>query len=215
MNFGDRKDCHFSSLRGGYHINPHLQKSFDKYGEDNFEFIVLYKCEDNEDVSTVNELEQEYINFYKEKGLAYNIGDGGDGGHNLGKHLSANTKRKIGDKNRINMTGRKATDTTKKKMSESQKKRFENLTDEERQEYAKRISEYASGYHWSKESKENFSKRQQTKPNGAKYDVGTVREIRRLHEEENLSYTEISNLLDIPKHTVYLIATYRRWKHIV
>lgn len=214
MNFGDRKDCHFSSLRGGYHINPHLQKSFDKYGEDNFEFIVLYECKDNEDVSTVNELEQEYIRLYKEKGLAYNIGDGGDGGHNLGKHLSANTKRKIGDKNRINMTGRKATDATKKKMSESQKKRFENLTDEERQEYAKRISEYASGYHWSQESRENFSKMQQTKPNGAKYDVRTVREIRRLHEEEELSYAEISKLLDIPKHTVYLIATYRRWKHI-
>lgn len=58
MNFGDRRDCHFASLRGGYHINPHLQKSFDKYGEDNFEFIILHNCLNNEDSDQVNELEK-------------------------------------------------------------------------------------------------------------------------------------------------------------
>lgn len=58
MNFGDRRDCHFASLRGGYHINPHLQRSFDKYGEDNFEFIVLHNCQNNEDSDQVNELEK-------------------------------------------------------------------------------------------------------------------------------------------------------------
>lgn len=152
MNFGDRKDCHFASLRGGYHINPHLQKSFNKYGEDNFEFIVLYQCNNNEDSNMVNELEKKYIKLYKDKKLAYNIGDGGDGGHNLGKHLS-------------------------------------------------------------EESKENFSKIQQSKPNGAKYDIETVRKIRRLHEDKNLTYTEISKLLNMNRQTVYLIATYRRWKY--
>ena len=54
----------------------------------------------------------------------------------------------------------------------------------------------------------------QKKTNRAEYDVKTVKEIRRLHEKENLTYTEISNLLDIPRPAVYLIATYRRWKHI-
>lgn len=213
MNFGDRKDCHFASLRGGYHINPHLQKSFNKYGEDNFEFIVLYQCNNNEDSNMVNELEKKYIKLYKDKKLAYNIGDGGDGGHNLGKHLSEETKRKIGDKNRINMTGHKATIETKKKMSESQKNRFNRMSDEELKEYGKRISQYASGYKWSEESKEKFSKIQQSKPNGAKYDVETVKKIRHLHEDKNLTYTEIAKLLNIRRHTVYLIATYRRWKY--
>lgn len=213
MNFGDRKDCHFASLRGGYHINPHLQKSFNKYGEDNFEFIVLYECKNNEDSDIVNGLEKKYIKLYKDKELAYNIGDGGDGGHNLGKHLSEETKRKIGDKNRINMTGRKATIETKKKMSESQKARFSKMSDEERREYGKQISQYSSGYKWSEESKENFSKIQQSKPNGAKYDIETVRKIRRLHEDKNLTYTEISKLLNMNRQTVYLIATYRRWKY--
>ncbi len=214
MNFGDRRDCHFASLRGGYHINPHLQKSFNKYGEDCFEFIILNKCYNNESSDAVNELEKEYIKLYKEKGLAYNIGDGGDGGYNLGKHLSEETKKKIGTKNSINMTGRKATNETKIKMSKSQKNRFAKFSKEEREQYGKSISEYASGYTWSQKSKDNFSKLQQKKPNGAKYDIFTVKEIRKLHEEKNLSYTEISNLLDVPRPTVYLIATYRRWKHI-
>lgn len=161
----------------------------------------------------VNELEKKYIKLYKDKKLAYNIGDGGDGGHNLGKHLSEETKRKIGDKNRINMTGRKATIETKKKMSESQKNRFNRMSDEELKEYGRQISQYASGYKWSEESKENFSKIQQSKPNGAKYDIETVRKIRRLHEDKNLTYTEISKLLNMNRQTVYLIATYRRWKY--
>ena len=144
MNFGDRRDSHFSSLRGGYHINPHLQKAFDKYGESNFKFIILYECKNNEDTNAVNELEKKYIKLYKDMKLAYNIGDGGDGGWNLGQHLSEETKRKIGDKNRINMTDRKATDETKKKMSISQKKRYENFSEDDWKEYSKRISEYAS-----------------------------------------------------------------------
>lgn len=48
--------------------------------------------------------------------------------------------------------------------------------------------------------------------NGAKYTIEQVKEIRRLHEEENKGYTEISEIMNIPRPTVYLIATYRRWK---
>ena len=39
-----------------------------------------------------------------------------------------------------------------------------------------------------------------------------VNEIRRLYENENKTYTEISNIMNIPRQAVYLIATYRRWK---
>lgn len=50
--------------------------------------------------------------------------------------------------------------------------------------------------------------------NGALYTVEQVKEIRRLHEKENKGYTEISELMNIPRQAVYLIATYRRWKEI-
>ena len=147
-------------------------------------------------------------------GLAYNIHDGGDEGYNLGKHLSDETKRKIGEKNRIHMTGRKLPQKVKDKMSISQKERFEKMTEDEIKHWGKMMSEKARGYKWSDESKKNFSKLQHTKPNSAKYDIETVREIRRLHEKEKLGYTEISNIMNIPRGTVYNIATYMRWAHV-
>lgn len=210
-NFGDRRDCHIAALRGGYGVNSHLQRAWDKYGEENFEFEVLQVCDSNDDL---NALEQEYIRMCKALGNCYNIADGGEGGHLLGKHMSEETKRKIGEKNRENMLGKKASDETRAKMSVSQKARFARMTDEELDEYGKAISVYASGYKWSDEAKQRFAEKQQTEPNGAKYTVEHVKEIRRLHEECGLGYTEISEKMNISRHTVYLIATYRRWKNV-
>lgn len=61
-------------------------------------------------------------------------------------------------------------------------------------------------------SKPKLSQKMKNNKNGAKYTVEQVKEIRRLHESENKNYSEISQIMNIPKHTIYLIATYRRWK---
>lgn len=50
---------------------------------------------------------------------------------------------------------------------------------------------------------------------GEKYTIEEVREIRRLYEQEQKSFLEISKTMNIPKPAVYLIATYRRWKYAV
>lgn len=207
MSFGDRWDCHKAQLRGGYHENPHLQNSWNKYGEENFEFIIVYDCQNQEDKDFVNQLEIDEIAKYKSFGLAYNIHDGGEGGLFLGKHLSEETKRKIGEKNRINMLGRKASEETKKKMSDSQKARYDKWTDEDRREWGQKISKAQSGI-----KKPKLKEIMKNNKNGAKYTIEQVKEIRRLHEEENKGYTEISEIMNIPRPTVYLIATYRRWK---
>ena len=60
-NLNKRKYQHFNSLMKNKHYNLYLQKSFNKYGKDNFEFIVLCKC----DESQLIELEQFYINKIK------------------------------------------------------------------------------------------------------------------------------------------------------
>lgn len=210
-SFGDRWECHRSQLRGGYHDNSHLQRAWNKYGENNFEFSIVEVVNDK---SLLNDLEINYISVFRANNKSYNIHDGGDGGFLLGKHLSDLTKKKIGEKNRINMLGRKTSEETKQKMSESQRKKFARMSDDEREEYGRRVSKYASGYRWSDAAKQNFSEMQKTSPNGAKYNVETVREIRRLHEKENMGYTDISKKLGIPRPSVYLIATYRRWKYI-
>ena len=44
MNFGDRWDSHKSLLRNGKHFNLYLQRAWNKYGEINFEFIIIEEC---------------------------------------------------------------------------------------------------------------------------------------------------------------------------
>lgn len=139
MNFGDRWDSHRSLLNSGKHDNPHLQKAWNKYRQDNFEFIVIEDCE----VDELSDREKYYIKLYKNMGLAYNIHDGGDEGYNLGKHLSEETKRKIGDRNRINGFGRKASDETKEKMSKSHKgKKYAPMSEDGKQNIQRAQQKY-------------------------------------------------------------------------
>ena len=40
-NFNNRKITHLTKLNKGKHENKYLQRAWNKYGEDNFEFIIL------------------------------------------------------------------------------------------------------------------------------------------------------------------------------
>lgn len=44
-NIYERWDSHKKELRHNCHYNGHLQNAWNKYGEDNFQFIILEKCE--------------------------------------------------------------------------------------------------------------------------------------------------------------------------
>ena len=191
MNFGDRWDSHRSLLNSEKHDNPHLQNAWNKYGEENFEFIIIEEC----NVEELSEREKYYIKLYKDIGLAYNIHDGGDEGYNLGKHLSEETKRKIGDKNRIKMTGRKASDATKKKMSE-----------------AHTGMKYSP---MSEEGRKNIQLSQQRyyEENPKKLCVEDVIKIRELHIE-GLNYSEIARKYNVTPQCINDICNYNRWKQV-
>ncbi len=47
INFNDRRNLHFSKLKRGKHHSIILQRAYDKYGIDNFEFIILEECEND------------------------------------------------------------------------------------------------------------------------------------------------------------------------
>lgn len=85
-----RKSEHIRSLRGAYHYNEYLQRSFDKYGIGNFELIVLERCE----LSQLDEKETEYINQYNtmDRSIGYNLRSGG---HK--PKLSKESKKKISE----------------------------------------------------------------------------------------------------------------------
>ena len=52
---------HFRELRRGVHHCHHLQRAFDKYGEDNFETEILLICNENDDLKTISQPQSHWL----------------------------------------------------------------------------------------------------------------------------------------------------------
>lgn len=115
--FIERYWNHLWKLTNNKHDNDHLQKSFNKYGTECFEFSVLHILQPEENI---DELERKYINQY-DKNILYNIQNGGQDFTMKDVPMSENTKKKIGIKNHYNIIGKKHSESTKQKMSEVRK----------------------------------------------------------------------------------------------
>lgn len=110
-NIRQRLSRHNSNLKYKKHKNIHLQTSYDKYGDGNFEFIIL---ETLEDASQLVEREQFYIDFYQSanRNFGYNkIIDAVRG------TLSEESIKKISLKSK----GRTCSEETIKRMSKAKK----------------------------------------------------------------------------------------------
>lgn len=81
---------HVSELKHGYHHNDYLQKSWNKYGENNFKFYILEYCS----VNILYNREIYWINFYNtiNRDNGYNLKSGGQNG---GSILSEYSKEKL------------------------------------------------------------------------------------------------------------------------
>lgn len=86
-NIKHRKIHHFNALRGNYHSNKYLQRSWNKYGEENF----IFKIIENVDIDKLDDREVYWINYYKNKAGVYNLDSGG----NKNKKLSKVSRMKI------------------------------------------------------------------------------------------------------------------------
>lgn len=117
---------HQWKLKDGTHDNKHLQNAWNLYGEEYFSFTALDVVDDEHNY-LLDGLEEKYIKIYRDMNHCYNILDGGKGLR--GFSLSEEHKRKIGEKNRINMTGKKHSEETKRKMSEARKGKHTNRSD--------------------------------------------------------------------------------------
>ena len=101
---------HINELNKNIHNNLHLQRSWNKYGKENFVFDII---EINEDNDKIDRLEMFYINQYDSFVNGYNMNLGGKSG-NLGYKHTEESLLKM--KNA--MTGKKHTEETKKLMSD-------------------------------------------------------------------------------------------------
>ena len=108
VNITHRWRKHRNELKNGIHINPHLQHSWDIYGEESFQFLVLELC----NVESLNERELFYINKYQSSNsdYGYNIKGGGDSVYSMQEE----TKRKIG----AALTGKKWPEDRRLKFSQ-------------------------------------------------------------------------------------------------
>jgi len=90
--FNKRWKEHKNDLRINKHHNPHLQKSYNKYGKDNFKFVIIERCSD----SSLLKKEDKWIEYYKSRNRKY-----GYNYRTAERHLIAeSTKIKIGNANR-------------------------------------------------------------------------------------------------------------------
>lgn len=99
---------HKYELSRGSHDNDYLQKSWDKYGQDNFKFYILELC----DVSMMDELEVYYIDLYQtiNRDNGYNLTSGGGANKQYSKEVC--------DKISQALMGHEVSPETRKKVSE-------------------------------------------------------------------------------------------------
>ena len=99
---------HKYELSRGSHDNDYLQKSWDKYGPDNFKFYILELC----DVSMMDELEVYYIDLYQtiNRDNGYNLTSGGGANKQYSKEVC--------DKISQALMGHEVSPETRKKVSE-------------------------------------------------------------------------------------------------
>ena len=121
---------HKNRLRRGIHINKHLQRAWNKYGENNFKFEFLYLCPSTD-------LNKEEIRLIKEhntfdKNFGYNLTTGGES-----PVMSEETKEKI----RQSCMGEKHTLFGKHRSEETKQRIREALSGENCYNYGKHLSE--------------------------------------------------------------------------
>lgn len=99
INLRRREVKHFTELRNNKHVNKHLQRAFNKYGEENFKFGIMLFCEQSE----LTYYEDFFIKYYNTQSLGYNICDANSPPDNSGKNngmygkTPANARRDIDD----------------------------------------------------------------------------------------------------------------------
>lgn len=127
VSFSKRWGTHINQLRNNKHHNKYLQRAWNKYGEDNFEFSII---EIVEDTSMLLEKEQYWIDRLRVCDNEFGYNSLAIAGSPHGYKHSKETKIKMSQ----SQTGRKHSDETKKKLSEAKSK--ENLSEETLSKYS-------------------------------------------------------------------------------
>ena len=117
INIKKRIASHKRGLRNGNHHCIFLQRAYNLYGEDSFEFVIREIKVHNTD--ELRELEERYISYCWKSGLLYNTSKKASGGDLISYHPLLQE--------------------IKKKQSINSKRRYENMTKEDREELSNKF----------------------------------------------------------------------------
>lgn len=120
IHVNKRLDEHKNTLNNNCHHNRHLQRAWNKYGEENFSFEIVEILDS--DVDILRQREQYWMDYYKSYDLnvGYNISHSsiGHSGHTISEEAKGKIRQKTtGELNHF--YGKHHTEESKKKMSEN------------------------------------------------------------------------------------------------
>lgn len=143
-----RKREHLNELRNNRHSNDYLQNAFNKYGEQSFVFEQIEECSREQ----LNSREEYWLSIY--------------GGCNSPKNYNLSPAGGCAGASKatlLKLKGRKVSDETKQKMSQSRKGKKLNLSDEQRKAIGERTRNNLSGKPRTEEYKKRLSEKLKTK----------------------------------------------------
>ena len=138
INIKKRIASHKKGLRKGNHHCIFLQRAYNLYGEDSFEFVIREVKVHN--TTELRNLEERYISYCWKSGLLYNTSKKASGGDLISYHPLLQE--------------------IKKKQSINSKRRYENMTKEDREELSNKFTGKKNpnyGNKWSDELRKRVS----------------------------------------------------------
>lgn len=204
-NLQKRKDHHLSLLRNKKHDSKHLQRAWNKYGEENFIFYVL----DIIDTPSLSIREQYYLDTLlfansdslKFKNLGYNKAKNAERS-GLGRIVSDKIRKRMSEDRKGNknpMFGKKMSDITRKKVSDNNAKYWLGKTHSE--ETIKKICLKNVDV---RGSKNGWAKLTETK----------VIALRKFYAENKITFKELGLKYKISAANACDIINRKSWKHI-
>lgn len=199
---------HKSDLCNDRHSNPHLQNSWNKYGKENFEFVILLYCDEN----YVYYYEQAFLdNIYCE----YNIAENAIAPM-LGKKHTKEAKIKIGNAAKGSKNAWYKTGPPKWVIDKAAKVNTGN--------------KYNKGRVWTREQKEKASKAHKGKKlterhkaktgskgvdnPSAKLTASDVIEMREIRKNTGMTYKKIGSIYGVSFSTAYDAIKRNTWRHV-
>lgn len=185
INLEIRLKNHKAKLRNNHHSNQYLQRSWDKYGENNFKFEIIEECKKEEIINK----EQYWIDYYKsyDENNGYNLSP--TAGNILNYKMNEEQKNKISKA----LMGHKLSEETKQKISKTRKERK---------------------YKISKKHLELLKKLNSENNPNAKLKKEDVIKIRQLYKSDNYTYKELSDLYNVTCSCIKHIIYNRTWKNL-